>query len=342
VTWQAREVFEPDSIEKYGLDEELERVQRDAFYRAGMDDEQIRNYWRAHWDHPSWTQILEMLYRDVLANPSDRETVEAGSGAWYSIRQQNEREVWEWFRLVEVPPYWRERFIRSAYLPYTRVDIRRMWELGVASDSDVIRAYLDQGYDIDHARNLLTYTKLERSLPYIRDRYRKGWINSDQVRQELAAIGLSPEKVEQVFQRLVQAPDQQERMAPERDLTKSEIIRGVKRGIIDRTTAVDMLMRMGYDRDETEFILAISLEAGSSPETPGELDQLVRLYQRARGEPVELIPERVLELQREKKELQRRIDEARQAGKEEELAQLQAELARIEYLLGQLGATDKA
>ncbi|GAH87270.1 unnamed protein product, partial [marine sediment metagenome] len=54
VTWQAKEVYEPTMIAKYGLEDELEEVEKEAFYKAGMNDEQIRNFWIAHWEHPSW------------------------------------------------------------------------------------------------------------------------------------------------------------------------------------------------------------------------------------------------------------------------------------------------
>lgn len=57
VNWQAKEVFEPDMISKYGLDAELGGLERDAFYKAGMNDEQITNFWRAHWSHPAWVAI---------------------------------------------------------------------------------------------------------------------------------------------------------------------------------------------------------------------------------------------------------------------------------------------
>ncbi|GAI57740.1 unnamed protein product, partial [marine sediment metagenome] len=47
VTWQAREVFEPEMIEKYGLLDEVDLLQRDLFYKVGMSDEMIENYWKA-------------------------------------------------------------------------------------------------------------------------------------------------------------------------------------------------------------------------------------------------------------------------------------------------------
>lgn len=136
VLWQAKEVFEPDAVKKYGLDNEFELINKEAFYKAGMNDEQIRNYWRAHWQHPSLSMIYELLHRGEL----------------------DEEDVYEYFRLVEIPPYWREKLIKISHPPYTRVDTRRMYEAGVLSREEVKRNYLDLGYDEEKAENMTVFT----------------------------------------------------------------------------------------------------------------------------------------------------------------------------------------
>jgi len=146
IVWQAREVFEPDSVEKYGLDDELDLIQREAFYKAGIDDEQIRNYWIAHWQHPGWTVVREMLHRTDLT----------------------EADVHEWFRLVEIPPYWREKYTEIMYQPYSRVDVRRMYAAGILDYDEVVEAYRELGYKEDKARNLADFA-VSTTLPAERD-----------------------------------------------------------------------------------------------------------------------------------------------------------------------------
>ena len=135
IVWQAREVFEPKMIEKYGLDDEYELIEKAAFYKAGMDDEQIRNYWMAHWQHPGWTVVREMLHRTDLT----------------------EEDVYEWFKLVEIPPYWREKYTKIMYTPYTRVDVRRMYAAGILDYDGVLEAYKELGYTEEKARNLADF-----------------------------------------------------------------------------------------------------------------------------------------------------------------------------------------
>jgi len=136
VTWQAREVYEPEFIKKYGLEDELELVKKEPFYKAGITDEQIKNFWVAHWTHPPWTVIIEMLHRGLIT----------------------EKDVYEWFRVVEIPPYWRERYTKIAYIPFTRVDTRRMYKLGVLAREDVKRTFLNLGYDDWHAEKMTQFT----------------------------------------------------------------------------------------------------------------------------------------------------------------------------------------
>jgi len=138
VTWVAHEVYEPDAVAKYGLDDELGRIERGDAYKIGMTDEQIRNYWRSHWVHPSYTQVAQMVHRGHV----------------------NEQEMSDWFRLVEIPPYWRDNLIKLIYRTYTRVDVRRMHKVGVLDDNDLLRAYLDYGYNRERAEGMKEFTIL--------------------------------------------------------------------------------------------------------------------------------------------------------------------------------------
>ncbi len=186
VNWQAKEVFEPDAIEKYGLDNEFELIEKEAFYKAGMSDEQIRNFWRAHWQHPSLQMIYSMLHRGLLTK----------------------EDVYEYYRLVEIPPYWREKLTELSYPPYTRVDTRRMYEMGVLTKEQVMRNYLDLGYDEEKATKMTEFTTV-----------------------------YSAQK--------------------DKDLTRSQIEKAYEYGIITQESTIELLIKLGYDQEESLFILGI-------------------------------------------------------------------------------------
>jgi hypothetical protein len=136
IHWQAKEVFEEDSIRRYGLADEFDRLDLSMFAKAGVSRDQARNYWIAHWEHPGWATVQTMMWRDLIS----------------------EEDAWEWFRTVEIPPYWRQKLIDVSHKPYTRVDVRRMHKLKVLDDTQLKRAYMDLGYDDEKASKMVEWT----------------------------------------------------------------------------------------------------------------------------------------------------------------------------------------
>lgn len=240
VTWQAREVFEPDAVAKYGLDNELELLDREAFYKVGMTDEQIRNYWRAHWEHPSWTQITEMLHRTDLT----------------------EDDVWEWFRLIEVPPYWRDRFIQISYRPFTRVDVRRMYRVGVLDREGVKRSYLDLGYDEEKAEAMTEFTiryespegntggrDLTRTM--LEKGYELGMLSGENFLEALQSIDYDPQEAE-----FIKALNDQERLQDHIDVEIELIEDQIIKGAVDPLIAKNKLADLGLSSEKIDLIVS--------------------------------------------------------------------------------------
>ena len=178
INWQAKEVFEPEMISRYGLDDEYGSIDKEPFYKAGMTDEQILNYWRAHWEHASWMQVVEMLHRGLLT----------------------EEQVWDWFRVVEIPPFWRQNLIETAYTWPTRVDVRRWWDMRTIDETELRRLYSGMGYHGVNLDNYILWTKVYTDFPSLMARWTKGWITEDDVRRELVALGMPAERVETMIQ----------------------------------------------------------------------------------------------------------------------------------------------
>jgi len=190
VTWVAREVFEPEMVTKYGLDDELGGIEKEPFYKAGMTDDQITNYWRAHWLHASWMQMVEMLHRGLVT----------------------EEDVYDWFRVVEIVPYWRELLIQTAYTWPTRVDVRRWWDMRTIDEPELRRLYSGMGYRGVNLDNYVLWTKVYVAFPDLMARWTKGWITLDDVRRELTALGRPAPRGEEMIQMKVK-PEEPERVA---------------------------------------------------------------------------------------------------------------------------------
>jgi len=276
VNWQAKEVFEPEMIAKYGLDAELEGVERDAFYKAGMSDEQITNFWRAHWEHASWRQVTEMLHRGLMT----------------------EEEVWDWFRLVEIPPFWRQKLIDMSWNVPTRVDVRRWWDLRTITEERLRELYHAQGYHGKDLDDYVLWTKIYVISGDLKDRYKKGWITSEDVADELKKAGMPDERIKEWVETIVKA-SKGERTTKERDLTKSEIVKGVKKGVITAEQGVELLMDMGYDEDEANYILLINIEAlRGSPESFWEFKRITEGEKLSLGKKGKAVPETLIEAEK--------------------------------------------
>lgn len=132
----AHEAFEPDIYNKLGLNVEFPTEQVEWLKKQGISEDWARKFWIAHWEQPSIGQGFEMLHRGVI--------------------DDNDLDIL--FRTVEIPSYWREKLTKIAYSPYTRVDVRRMHDLGVLNDEQLLRAYKDLGYDDEKAANMVEFT----------------------------------------------------------------------------------------------------------------------------------------------------------------------------------------
>jgi len=267
--WLAREVYEPDMIAKYGLDDELPDYEETDFAKIGVSPEQMVNKWRAHWEHASWMQIVEMLHRGLLT----------------------EDDVWEWFRLVEITPYWRALLIQTAYTWPTRVDVRRWWDMRTIDETELRRLYSGMGYRGVNLDNYILWTKVYVAFPDLMTRWSNGWITEDDVRGELVALGMPAARVEEMLQTKKKAVEAGQ-VQGERDLTKSEIYTGVKKGVITREEGIELLEDLNYTREQAEYILDIRVAAATgSPETYEEFKDLTTKYKIAVGREAKPMPE---------------------------------------------------
>lgn len=153
-----KEAFEPDSIQLMGLGDEFPEEQSEWLEKQGLSRYWQEKYWFAHWDQPSIQMGFEMFHRGEIGL----------------------EELDMLFRTVEIPPFWRQKLINIAFNPYTRVDVRRMHDLGVINDAELIQAYKDLGYNDEKAAKMADFTKRynakskkDLSLSQITNGYRK-------------------------------------------------------------------------------------------------------------------------------------------------------------------------
>ncbi|GAH98328.1 unnamed protein product, partial [marine sediment metagenome] len=106
----------------------------------------------------------------------------------------------------------------------TRVDVRRFWDMRTIDEARLRDIYQAMGYWEEDLEDYVLWTKVYVAFPDLMARWSKGWITLDEVRTELTALGMDPERLEEFIQMKVKA-GQPERTATERDITKTDIIK---------------------------------------------------------------------------------------------------------------------
>jgi len=187
-----------------------------------------------------------------------------------------EEDIWDWFRLVEIPPFWREKMIGISWNIPTRVDVRRWWDMGTVDEARLKELYTALGYHGKDLDDYILWTKVYVAWPDLIARYTKGWLSEEDVKAELVELGMPEERVDELMETKVKNAEP-ERVTAERDLTKAEIVKGVKKEVISVEEGAELLQDMGYSEDEAWYILVINLEALSG--SPGGYIEFKRLTQ---------------------------------------------------------------
>lgn len=184
VRYLAREVFEPRMIETFGLMEDYPAEAEEWAQKLGISKRWVKAEWVAHWEPPSLQIMLEGLHR--------------GAATW--------DEVELYMRLVEIPPRFRELIKDMAYIVPTRVDTRRMHQLGVISDQELVNIYKAQGYDDFYAQKMAEFTirynmqvakKLTKA--EVLSGYREGALTEDVAKKLLAKLGYSETQAQYII-----------------------------------------------------------------------------------------------------------------------------------------------
>jgi len=207
IRFATRDVFREDIVEKYGYDSEWDKIEKgikEYVEKAGINLDVLKWYWRAHWVLPSPQMAYEMLHRGIITQDDIRELL----------------------RISDYAPNWIEKLIAISYSPITRVDLRRLYQIGVIDEERLLKGYKDLGYNEEDAKLMVEWTKLEYS-------------------------------------------------QKDKDLTKTEILRNYRIGQCTREEAKNMLIDLGYDDTEADWILLYEDYKLSVEEIEAEAETIV-------------------------------------------------------------------
>jgi len=225
IRFAVREVFTDDKEIQEALRAEFPENIVEYAKKAGMSEDVLEWYWMAHWELPSPTQVYEMLHRlnpEVLAV---RGKAYEEMGLDLEQLKTDLRTVELYLKQADYDKRWRERLLAISYSPITRVDLRRIYELGLIDDNELLARLMEIGYTKADAQKLVEFYKTYK-------------------------------------------------VSEEKDLTRTQILQLWSIGEITDKECKEMLMRLGYDDVEAEFL--ITLEKYKLAEK--ELNDIIEVY----------------------------------------------------------------
>lgn len=216
-----REGFDDSVAARFGYDENLPEQAVSWAEKQGLDRHWFIKLWRAHWRLPGVAQGFEMFHRGILS--------------------QEELELL--LRVSDIPSFWRNALIQLSYSVVTRVDVRRMYSLGVIDENGVYQRNLALGYSPSDARDLTdwtiaSYAEKERELTKsdILGMYREGVLNEEETTGFLRALEY---KTSDII--LLVARQDLARQTEYETTVKKEVRLGYLAGIYDRSQVFGLL-----------------------------------------------------------------------------------------------------
>ncbi len=258
-----REVFSPDQRKLLDLDSEFPEDVKKWAAKQGLSEEWAKNYWAAHWELPSLTEAFEMFHRTTTANTDSTAPSEGTAKGQSYHRVISEETLKALIKAQDISPIWRNRLIEISFNPLTRVDVRRMYGLGVIDKDEVYRAYLDLGYTAENAKRLTDFVvadDIESSVGVIKARmftlFRRKLVSEAQFRQFLKSLGFPDAKIEIIVQQEIML-----RNVDFLELRLRAIQQQYMNHIIDEKLLVTRLISLGIEPEAVESYATLWIDA---------------------------------------------------------------------------------
>lgn len=235
LTMVAHEAFEPEAIALMGLGDEFPEDQVKWLEKQGVSREWALRYWYSHWEQPPIGMGYDMLHRGII----DEKTLDM------------------LYRTVEIPPYWRDKLTAIAYNPYTRVDVRRMHDMGVLDDEELIKSYMDLGYNLEKATKMSEFTKrynrgAEKTLTkaQIIKAYMENILPRKSAIEELKSLGYSEDLAEFYL-----VSEEYYEILEYNEMAVDNVKDRYQNNLITRPQAIDRLSKLNVDGRRIEVLI---------------------------------------------------------------------------------------
>lgn len=257
IRFSVREAFSENIIQKYNYGAEFPENMLQYTRKQGIPDEWVKRYWYAHWILPSPQQAYEMLHRlrpgrsDITFDKDDLNTL---------------------FTIADYAPHFRPYLEAISYNPITRVDIRRMYRIGVIDAEEVKQRYMDIGYTDKDAELLKDFTvryetgtgvdkdeeyqKLSKSV--LEKMYKKGALDETQFRERLEKLRYGAEEIELIITLAKQEMSEDMYLDYKKQFvtdTIKDVRNAYNASMISENVSREVLTALGISQTNIEYII---------------------------------------------------------------------------------------
>jgi hypothetical protein len=181
ITMAVREAFDEGQVRELGLDDNPQPAFTEWAEKQGISPYWSKMYWRSHWQLPSPQMGYEMLHRGQIT----------------------EDQLLSLLTALDYSPRWHKALMGISYNVMTRVDVRRIFELGLINPQELEEAYSHMGYSPADSKLLRAWTEIEYNQEYkditkteVIKQYLEGIIEESQLTEMLHFMGYTSERID--------------------------------------------------------------------------------------------------------------------------------------------------
>jgi hypothetical protein len=235
IRFAVREVFSPEIAQKYGQYEDYPPNFDEIVKKAGLSPEYAKWYWASHWELPSISMGVEMFHRGIITYD----------------------ELKTLLRTLDIMPYWRDKIIQMTYEVPARVDIRRIYQLGIRNKEWVYQQYKKLGYSDEDAQALTEFairgaSEEERDLTKaeVISGFKEGLLTEDETKTFLKNMGYDDSEVNFYITK-AKHDLQKETLNDDLEVIKTKF----QKGVIDENGVVTELNKLNLTSKQIDYYL---------------------------------------------------------------------------------------
>ncbi len=269
-----KEAFNPEIIKEFGLFEELPPDAIEYAKKIGYDLPEFKLLWGSHWDLPSPGQGFALFHRDVIKKPQLELLLKA----------------------LDVMPFWRGKLIELSYNLIPRRVLGRLVNRGLQDEDQIYERFKKLGYSPADALLMARNTIVARdnrlinlTVSEISNALRRGHITINEASAFLTRLKVWDPKAsyiiaeaerKRLFDGRTQTLDTDKETADQaRQLTKGELLKGFRAGLLSRTETTTGIIEIGYSPEATAWLLDYEDLRKLLDTREHTADQIGKLYQ---------------------------------------------------------------